>query len=276
MKQCLLLIQMKKLLEKDLFNDKALFVYISSISMKPIELVKGKVMNKQINYKDYYIPLNKHSFILKECLQGFSWIVLRNIFVTSMYVDGINIGNPKDEKHPTLFQNFRGFYHVPPGNHEITGEFKAEKVNRKGSFKFQAKKDDAVVKSYNSMKASWSDEDAETELRYKAMAKAGHGMMGCLQCWPQAMVFVFGAQSIKFDTHEISSKSSNNGVVGINPGSHNLLIDNKKLSLECPRDSVQVTTIKDGNPLVLTAEEGAKLLIENKESVILHSLAELN
>lgn len=226
------------------------------------ELIENGLSEKKIMKSIEFVPITSTAFMLKKQLPGLGWLVLKDLFVTNLIVDDYDIGNPKENEHLLLWQNFRGFFNVPSGEYDLTGQFifnEPDVIDLSATCKVFVQPDEATIKVYSSKPARWDDDTPLGEAQYKKLAENG-GMPGCLRGWPHAMLFFHQVnKEVTFNDRSIDVFGTFWAIAEIKPGNHVVMLGDEMLKIDCPEESVQVI---DGKSNKLLEVDDAVQLID--------------
>ncbi len=211
-----------------------------------------------------FFPVSDTAFIPRECLPMTGCLVLRDVLVDDLIVEGCHLKDPKAESHPLMTQNFRGFYNVPP----FTSFVNAVLGTKTANLITPVRSGDATVKVLDWGTSSWLDDSGENEALYKAMAFRGN-MSGALRPWPCAMLFVIGARGpMTINKWKFEAPAPFFCICGILPKvSWPLLANGKSLEIFFPPDSVQVLDASRSPPALLPVNEAVDALSKRAETL---------
>lgn len=110
-------------------------------------------------------------------------VLLRDLTVESLSIDGTNVGNPK-LPHPDFRGGFRGYFNVPPGPHSFVADLGQGRVAK---WDVEVPHGDRVVivKRLHFDAVAWVDDDPDTKEHFERLAASGSmHAAGALRPWP--------------------------------------------------------------------------------------------
>lgn len=177
---------------------------------------------------------------------GHGFLILRDLWVDKLLVDGIDVGDPKSTSHSYFTGSFRGYFNVPPGPHTI----EAQQGGKSSVWKVDVQPNEAYVKRTDWDQGGWVDDEPATEKQYKDLARSGSMLQSkALRPWPLTSIYVCNApKDLLLNGVPVRCSSDFLGITNLKPGLYVLESGNFRAQFELPVESMQVIDFSGGKP----------------------------
>ena len=177
---------------------------------------------------------------------GHGFLVLRDLTVDSLLVDGVEVGDPKSTSHPFFTGAFRGYFNVPPGHHAV----EARRGSETSTWEVDVSPNQAHVKRIDWSAGGWVDDDAATEKQYIDLARSGSMLTSkALRPWPLTSIYVCSApDDLMLNGVTVKGPPKFYGIVNLKPGMFVIEAGASRVQFELPPECMQIVNFSSGKP----------------------------
>lgn len=189
---------------------------------------------------------------------GHGFLVLRDLTVDSLLVDGVEVGDPKSTSHPFFTGAFRGYFNVPPGRHEV----EAQCGTQTSTWEVDVAPNQAYVKRIDWDAGGWVDDDAQTEKQYVDLARSGSMLASkALRPWPLTSIYVCSApDDLMLNGVVVKGPPKFYGIVNLKPGEFVIEAGASRVQFELPPECMQIVNFSSGKADLITPQMADPML----------------